>query len=619
MSAVLNKLLLRQLKKHITDDSLLANPEVANLLQAISHSYNHYEDDHRLIERAIDLSSNELFESNATLRDQADKQQKTLAKLKESLASMELLNNDTHKKELDDQDILELADTLKNEIDQRKILDEELLKSESNISALIENTNDVIFSIDQNFKLTTFNEAFKLAFGRHTDVDIEMERLFTDVIHDEDQSFWKEHLDNALSGKQFNVEKSQKLRGHFEYYELSFNPIVNDKKVTGVSVFSRDVTAAKMVQDQLVKSENLYRLIFENNIMGMVSLDNQFTFTKANKAFCQMIGYDQEELIGNLSMPKLTVEEDIDKSKALIAQIVSGEVEHGQFEKKYNRKDKSILHANVFVFGVYDERGNFTNTTATIEDITVRKEQDTKRAELVDKLTKRNNELKDFAHIISHDLKAPLRAIGSLASWVYSDNEEILNEESKEQMNLLIGRIKRMYALIEGVLEYSKISYGEEQKVELDLNKIVKDEVFYLLNPPPHINIIIENDLPIVYGMKARAIQLFQNLISNAIKFIDKPNGIIKIGCTLKDDFWEFYVSDNGVGIDPKHHKRIFEIFQTLKSRDELENTGIGLTITKKIVELNGGEVWLTSKLNEGTTFHFTIPVTKGMKPNQTY
>jgi signal transduction histidine kinase len=172
---------------------------------------------------------------------------------------------------------------------------------------------------------------------------------------------------------------------------------------------------------------------------------------------------------------------------------------------------------------------------------------------------------------------------------------------------LLVNRVERMKNFIEGILQYSRVTRVKENYVEIDLNKIIK-EIIELLSPPENIKIIVNTELPTIKGEIIYIEQIYQNLISNAIKFMDKPEGEINISCSSKEDFWEFSVSDNGAGIDEKYFNKIFMIFQTLQPRDKFESTGIGLSIVKKIVETNGGKIWLESVINKGTTFYFTLP-----------
>lgn len=240
-------------------------------------------------------------------------------------------------------------------------------------------------------------------------------------------------------------------------------------------------------------------------------------------------------------------------------------------------------------------------------EVAEREKSEARQAELLNTIAKTNEELKDFAYIISHDLKAPLRGISTLTEWIVNDYADKFDDDGKEQMKLLSSRVSRMHNLIEGVLQYSRVGRVNEEQVHVDLNELVP-EVIDMVCPPENITVTIENQLPVITCEQTRIMQVFQNLISNAIKYIDKPEGWVKIGCHEKDGQWVFSVADNGPGIEDKYFDKIFQIFQTLSSRDEFESTGVGLTVTKKIVELYGGRIWVESNLGQGSTFFFSFP-----------
>jgi signal transduction histidine kinase/predicted hydrocarbon binding protein len=235
-----------------------------------------------------------------------------------------------------------------------------------------------------------------------------------------------------------------------------------------------------------------------------------------------------------------------------------------------------------------------------------RKQAEQRQAQLLRQLEKTNQELKNFAFIVSHDLKAPLRGIKTLVEWITTDYADKLDDNGKGQMNLLASRVARMNNLIDGILQYSKLGRIKEEKVVVNLNELIP-AVIDMLAPPENISITVENELPLIKCEKTRIMQVFQNLLSNAVKYMDKPQGWIKIGCIEENGFWKFSIADNGPGIEEKYHEKIFQIFQTLTRRDELESTGIGLSLVKKIVEIYGGKVWVESKPGEGSTFFFTL------------
>ncbi len=240
-------------------------------------------------------------------------------------------------------------------------------------------------------------------------------------------------------------------------------------------------------------------------------------------------------------------------------------------------------------------------------DITDRYQAEKKQAELMTRVAQINEELTHFAYVVSHDLKAPLRGIKLLTEWLCADYGDKLGDQAQEQMTLLQSRVQRMHNLIEGVLQYSRVGRVREDMVAVDLNELVPS-IVDIIAPPAHIHIQVEGTLPSVVCEKTRVTQVFQNLLTNAVKYMDKPEGQIRVACRDQGGFWEFRVSDNGPGIEEKYFERIFKIFQTLAPKDECDSTGVGLTIVKKIIELYGGKVWVESVVGQGTTFLFTWP-----------
>jgi len=241
------------------------------------------------------------------------------------------------------------------------------------------------------------------------------------------------------------------------------------------------------------------------------------------------------------------------------------------------------------------------------KEIREREKSEARQAELLKTLAKTNEELKDFAYIVSHDLKAPLRGISTLAGWIKNDYADKFDKDGREQIDLLQARVNRMHSLIEGILQYSRVGRVTEEHVRINLNELVP-EVIDMISPPANIKITIEDELPEITCERTRIMQVFQNLLSNAVKYMDKAEGRIQVRFVEKDGNLLFSVSDNGPGIEEKYFEKIFQIFQTLSPRDEFESTGIGLTVTKKIVELYGGRIWVESVPGQGSTFFFSLP-----------
>lgn len=248
------------------------------------------------------------------------------------------------------------------------------------------------------------------------------------------------------------------------------------------------------------------------------------------------------------------------------------------------------------------------NTDIT-EQVRARQEIEKKAEELthlMQSLERSNQELDQFAYVASHDLKAPLRAIANLAEWIEEDLADQLPDESREHMNLLRGRVHRMVALIDGILQHSRA--GRKQQVEIVNVSALVSEVIELLTPPPEVLIVVEPGMPIFKGEKIPLEQVFMNLIGNAIKYANSPDARVWVSVRDIGKYYEFAIADNGSGIAPLYHEKIWSIFQRLEARDKVEGTGIGLSVVKKIVESRGGRVSVESEIGAGATFRFTWP-----------
>jgi two-component system sensor kinase FixL len=226
---------------------------------------------------------------------------------------------------------------------------------------------------------------------------------------------------------------------------------------------------------------------------------------------------------------------------------------------------------------------------------------------LIQKLLNKTKELNEFSYIISHDLKAPLRAISSLTLWLKSDYSDKFDAEGQQFLELLLDRVSKMDKLIDCILQFSRVSNSNEVKANIDLN-ILLPFVMGSLKVPEGIKISIDHPLPVLNSGEKSMTLVFQHLLGNAIKYMGKTDGEINIGATLNGLLWTIYVKDNGPGIDPKYHEKIFEIFQSLQTNDSEEIGGMGLTIVKKVIEANDGKVWVESTPGAGATFFFTWP-----------
>lgn len=231
---------------------------------------------------------------------------------------------------------------------------------------------------------------------------------------------------------------------------------------------------------------------------------------------------------------------------------------------------------------------------------------------LLKRLERSNQELQDYAHVVSHDLKSPIRNVGTMVSWLEEEYGYQLEGNGLNYLELIHENIASMDRLISDILIYASIDMDNDSFKQVDSYKVIQSVIQHNYIPD-HIFIDVQKNLPIIDGNPRQIEQLFQNLINNAVKYNDKAKGYVEIGYTSTGKFHQFFVRDNGIGINTKHHEKIFKTFNKLHNYKD--SSGIGLSIVKKIVGTYNGKVWLESELGKGTTFYFTL----AKKPKELY
>ncbi|MFK7972317.1 MAG: ATP-binding protein [Bacteroidia bacterium] len=373
----------------------------------------------------------------------------------------------------------------------------------------------------------------------------------------------------------------------------------------------RDTTSkARRIEAEtaLRDSEARIRAIINSALDAVITIDESGSVTAWNQQAADVFGWTYDEIIGKTLSDTIIPHvhrKGHDSGMKNFLKTGEGPVLNNRIEIVGLRKSGEVFPIELAIVPIKLEKEWFFS--AFVRDITEKKAIEERQEKLLTKLEAANKELRDFAYVVSHDLKAPLRAIGSLTQWIAEDYADKFDDDGRQQLSLLTGRVARMRDLINGILDYSQAGRTNQKVAAVDLHTVLTD-VVDLLGTDGEKAVTIVGEYPSMMLNQVSIQQIFMNLISNAIKYSDKEDCKVEVGCEKQETDWVFWVKDNGPGIDPKYHDKIFRIFQTLSARDKVEATGIGLAIVRKMVHLFGGKIWVESTVNEGATFLFTLP-----------
>ncbi len=480
-------------------------------------------------------------------------------------------------------------------------------KRESDLQNLIESMFDGLMVLDKDGNIQSANKSclalFELDASEIGGINIEA------LVHpDEKDKLYANRMKIKDHGTlSMFVSKILTRSGKTKLVEVTSSAIVKDGVYTGSRDIIRDITKATELENLREQSEQKLRLIIDTALDAVVSMNSKGKITEWNKNAERIFGFTYDEVVGKELSTFIIPHKYRDLHKAGMkhyAKTGEGPVLNQRIEITALNKVGEEFPVELAITPVKQDGQTFFS--AFLRDITERKAIESQREVLLAELESVNQELRDFAYIVSHDLKAPLRSIGSISDWLMQDYESQFDEQGKELLKLLTGRISRMHGLIEGVLQYSKVGRLQDAKEDVNVERLLHEIIDLLA--PGNCKITLPQNLPVIKYDRVRLHQVFQNLISNALKFMDKAESKIDILCEENDTHYAFTVKDNGMGIEKSHFEKIFQIFQTLKSKDDFESTGIGLSIVKRIVELNKGAITLKSEVGVGSEFTFTVP-----------
>ncbi|AFZ18708.1 PAS domain-containing sensor histidine kinase [Allocoleopsis franciscana] len=499
-----------------------------------------------------------------------------------------------------------------------------LRQSEERYRSLVEATSPIIWDTNAEGELVT-EQARWSAFTGQTYAEYQGWG-WLNAIHPADRTHtaqaWREALANRTL---YQVEhRVRRNDGEYRYMSARAVPVLEpDGSIREWVGVHTDITQRKQVEaarDSALCEAQAARAALQWVFMQAPAAiqvtrgSNHITET-ANSLYIKLTG--KRDLVGKPVREAFSELEGQGFFELLDQVYATGEPFIGkEMPAVFDRNDDGKLEESFWNF-VYqplvDGEGNvygiMTHAVEVTEQVQARQEIEKKAeelAELTRSLERSNQELDQFAYITSHDLKAPLRAISTLSEWIEEDLGDQIQDDSREHLRLLRGRVQRMTDLIDGILQYSRA--GRVQQVERVDVAVLIAEVMELIAPSPDILMVVEPGMPTLKTEKIPLEQVLINLIGNAIKYAQCPHARIQVSVRDVGRYYEFAIADNGPGIAPEYHEKIWVIFQRLEARDKVEGTGIGLSVVKKIVESRGGQVWVESELGAGATFRFTWP-----------
>jgi PAS domain S-box-containing protein len=386
-----------------------------------------------------------------------------------------------------------------------------------------------------------------------------------------------------------------------------YNPIFENGKPTAHLWTYKDVTLSVNYDKSVEFQRKKYKSIIENMNLGLMEVDSNETILNVNNAFVKMCGYSPEELIGFKGRDILLVGEKKDYMQQKVKSRQKGIKD--LYEMEIRTKTGEIKYWLISGGPNTNINGEIIGSIGIHLDITELKMLNLKADSLINDLTLRNEELSHYAHIVSHDLKTPLRTISTCLNWLLEDNTDTLDKESKEYIYTVEEAVNDMDKLISSTLQYTEVRTSKKENTEkLALQPVVDSIISFLTkNDNFNFNFNVVKPLPVINLTEVKARQVFQNLIENAYKYRDKTkNSFVNIDWTEQESFYKFSIQDNGIGISKEHFDFVFEAFKKLNNRTD--SSGIGLFIIKKTITSGGGKIWIESKKGVGTTFFFTIP-----------
>jgi PAS domain S-box-containing protein len=495
----------------------------------------------------------------------------------------------------------------------------QLIFNERRFRALVENSNDAIAILSKDVELIYISPSITTVLG-YTVGEI-MQQDAISLVHPEDVAKVQQAMEICLAnpgvpGKGLVVRVLHKNKS-WQWIETTLTNMLHDPAIGGIVDNFRNVTEKKLAEEKIRIAKERYDIVIKATNEAVWEWDIQTNEVHWAEGFRSLFGYDPEKISRHVEIwDSYFHPEDAERVVNSLNAVVASESQF-QWEAEYRFLKSNGQYAYVLDRGslIRDTQGKPLRMIGAMQDITERKKNETSIINLNEELNRRaeelaasNSELEQFAYVTSHDLQEPLRMVTGFLELLKSKYENNLDETARQYIQFSAEGAERMKHLILDLLEYSRVNTSQEQHASANLGEIIKQVLDTYVCKIKLSNAIVKvSPMPLARVNRLQMTQLFQNLIGNALKYNQTAQPEIEIGFEEKCTHWQFFVKDNGIGIDPKFYERIFIIFQRLHTRNQFSGTGIGLAICKKIVEKHEGKIWVHSTPGQGSTFYFTI------------
>ena len=489
------------------------------------------------------------------------------------------------------------------DITEHKIMAETIEKKEKQYQTLIETMNEGVLQVDNQDVIQFVSQKFAdiLEYDTEELVGQVASELF--LIPENQEVMTKKARDRLEGRSEKYVIPVLTKSGKTKWLEISGAPVYDEQgQVIGSVGIHTDITTQILMEDARQKSDLKYQTIVDQMNEGLIQVDIHDHIQFVNQQLCHMLGYETpQDLLGKEANKVLLAPEDRDIVKQKTQLRRNGQSE--KYEIRLKKRSGEYIWAIMRGTPVYNLDMEVIGSYGIVTDI----HQLKTTSQVVTTLEHAIKDLEDFSYLISHDLKAPLKAIKILLDVLMAEHGHTLSDTIKVDLFTIHHKIETMNYLIENILAYSRIDHENRTPEQINLNDLVQD-IIEIISPPNHIKIDILNRLPTLSSEKIKLHQLFQNLLTNAIHYNDKSEGRVTISSLkLNSNLYEFKITDNGIGIEKKDFETIFRLFETAKETGDSRRTGVGLAIVDKIIDLLRGQIRVESTPGEGSSFIFTL------------